>query len=397
MTYSDAVSAFVNDRPVNGAQVLDQIEQIYKTYISYPSEHARTAHVLWTAHTHFMDLWESTPRIAFLSPEPGSGKSRALEATEPLVKNGLHCVDVTPAYVIRKVSDPAGRPTLLYDEADAIWGPQAKGNEDLRGLFNAGHRKGGIAGRCTTKGNEIVTEDFPAYSALALAGLGDLPDTVMTRSVVIRMRRRSSTERIEPWRQRTGLLKTRPVREALERWAAPYIGKELETYPEIPPGIYDRDADVWEPLLAVADMAGDHWPQRAREAAVALVSAEKRKPVTRGVKLLADIRSVFTSNGQERLPTEAILIALKGMEDSPWSLEGKELTGREMANLLGKYQTSEPGEYIKPKQIRDGAAKYRGYRKADFLDAWDRYLPSLSTHASDTTDTSVADEPESVF
>jgi hypothetical protein len=81
-----------------------------------------------------------------------------------------------------------------------VFGPKAKDNEDVRGMLNAGHRRGAVAGRCVTKGKIVMTEELPAYCAVALAGLDDLPDTIRTRSVIIRMRRRRPSERVEPWR-----------------------------------------------------------------------------------------------------------------------------------------------------------------------------------------------------
>src|SRR5687768_12243318 len=85
--------------------VLSEVETYIGRFVAYPSEHARVAHALWIAHAHLMDCWESTPRIAFLSAERGSGKTRALEITEALVPNPVHAVNVTPAYLFRKVGD----------------------------------------------------------------------------------------------------------------------------------------------------------------------------------------------------------------------------------------------------------------------------------------------------
>src|SRR5262245_30301765 len=93
--------------------LFSDIEAFLRCYVAYPTVHARVAHVLWIAHTHLMDVWESTPRVAFLSPEPASGKSRALEVTEPLVPRPVASVNVTPAYLFRKVSDKDGPPTIL--------------------------------------------------------------------------------------------------------------------------------------------------------------------------------------------------------------------------------------------------------------------------------------------
>jgi hypothetical protein len=159
-----------------GEIVLNRVHDLIGRYVVYPSPEARIAHTLWITHCHMMDLWETTPRIAFLSPEPGSGKSRALEVTCELVPRPVNSSNVTPAYLIRRVADPAGRPTISLDEVDAIFGPKPKEkSEELRGLLNAGYRKGAFVGRCGGK-TMTVPEEIPAYAAVALAGLNSLPD-----------------------------------------------------------------------------------------------------------------------------------------------------------------------------------------------------------------------------
>jgi hypothetical protein len=186
-----------DDSPSAGRDLLDAVHSFLGRFVAYPSGATRAAHTLWVAHAHLMDAWESTPRLAFLSPEPASGKTRALEITELLVPNPVEAVSVSAAYLFRKVGDEGERPTILYDEIDTVFGPKAKENEEIRGLLNAGHRKGAIAGRCVVRGKEVVTVDYPAYCAVALAGLGDLPDTILSRSVIVRMRRRAPGERVE--------------------------------------------------------------------------------------------------------------------------------------------------------------------------------------------------------
>ena len=111
-------------------------------------------------------------------------------------------INTPPAYLFRKVSDPDGAPTILYDEIDTLFGPKAKDNEEIRGMLNAGHRRGAMAGRCVVKGKVVETEELPAYCAVAMAGLGDLPDTLLSRSAIIRMRRRAPGETVEPFRRR---------------------------------------------------------------------------------------------------------------------------------------------------------------------------------------------------
>jgi hypothetical protein len=395
---------------VNGAELLDDITAFLARFVVYPGEDELIAHTLWIAHCWFMDHWDSTPRIAFLSPEPGSGKSRALEVTEPLVPRPVHQVNCTPAYLFRKVSDPSGRPTVLYDEIDTIFGPKAKEHEEIRGVINAGHRKGATAGRCVVRGKEVFTEELPAYCAVALAGLDDLPDTIMTRSIVIRMRRRAPSEPIEPWRQRINGAEADQLYKRLLTWsnnAQPLV----DGWPAIPAAVIDRDADVWESLLAVADLAGEHWPNLARATAVTLVTASKRREPSIGVLLLRDSRTVFRESGRDKMPTIDILAALNRMDESPWATirRGEPLDARGLSYRLNKY-----GIGPKPQRAGDGPDDvFKGYSAAQFEDAWSRYLDDgcgsqdavtpvtadtpnaqsdlFATDVTDVTDTSEAD------
>ena len=298
----------------DGAQLLAAVRDFLGRFVAYPSPHAQIAHVLWVAHTHLMDAWDSTPRIAFLSPEPGSGKTRALEVTELLVPNPVEAVNVTPAYLFRKVGEAA--PSILYDEIDTVFGPKAKDNEEIRGLLNAGHRRGAVAGRCVVKGKVVETEEIPAYCAVALAGLGGLPDTLLSRSVVVRMRRRAPHELVEQFRRREHAPTGHDLRKRIAAWADAVREKVTGAWPDMPEGIEDRDADVWEALLACADAAGGEWPPVARTAARAIVAESKKSTPSLGVLLLADLRTVFAA--AESLATDTILEELHKLVESPW-------------------------------------------------------------------------------
>ena len=285
----------------DGAELLADVHQFLGRFIAYPSAHAHTAHMLWIAHAHAMEAWDSTPRIAFLSPEPGSGKTRALEVSEILVPNPVEAVNVTPAYLFRKVGAEEGAPTILCDEIDTVFGPKAKDNEEIRGLLNAGHRRGAVAGRCVVRGKTVETEEIPAYCAVALAGLGWLPDTLLSRSTVIRMRRRAPTEKIEPYRRRDQIEQGHELQNRLAGWAAAK-GKILYAMrPAMPNGIGDRNADVWEALFAIADAAGGAWPKSARKAAVALIAAGREEEPSLGIRLLGDCARCLPPTRTRRL------------------------------------------------------------------------------------------------
>jgi hypothetical protein len=283
------------------------------------------AHALWVAHCHLIDCFETTPRLAFLSPEPSSGKTRALEITELLVPSPVLATNVSPAYLVRRIAAEDGV-TILFDEIDTVFGPRAKdANEDVRALLNAGYRRGAVVGRCVMQGSTAVTEELPSFAPVALAGLGRLPDTVLSRSIVIRMQRRAPDEHVIPYRRREHVGEGQRLCSELAAWAAAAASRI--TVPDMPGEVIDRDADCWEPLLAVADAVDGHWPETARCCAVA------------------------------------------ALDESPWAdIRGKPLNDRGLATRLRPYR-------IKPRTIRIGEATPRGYRRADFVPIWKRYLP----------------------
>ncbi|MGY1453816.1 DUF3631 domain-containing protein [Streptomyces sp. SS8] len=360
---------------IDGAELLDDVERFHRRFNAFPTEAAYAAVTLWDAHAHLLDAFDSTPRIAFLSPEPGSGKSRALEIVETLVPQPMVAVNASAAALFRAVSGMDGRPTILFDEIDTVFGPKAGDNEELRGFLNAGHRRSGVTYRCVGDGANQSVQAFPSYCAVAVAGLGSLPDTILTRSVIIRMRRRAPNERVEPFRQRIHEKEGHTLRDRLAAWAEQVRPAMEGKWPDMPEGITDRPADVWEPLLTVADAAGGTWPQRARAACVELVNAAAEDDkASLGIRLLADLRDhVF--QGADRMPTAVILECLNAIEDAPWGdLGGKPLTSRGLSRMLGEYVTGD-NKPIKPRPIRTASGVPRGYYAEDLADAWTRYCP----------------------
>lgn len=367
-----------------GWELLAAVEEFFSRHLILPDENAMVALVLWAAHTHAVEAFESTPRLLVTSPEPGSGKTRVIELLGTTCPRALEAVNVTPSYLFRKVEDEAGRPTILFDEIDTVFGPKAKDNEEIRGFLNAGHRRGAKAGRCVTRGKTIETEEIEAYSAVAMAGLGYVPDTIASRSVQIRMRRRAPGETVEPFRRRLHEPRGNELRDDLAEWCEQVHDQLAGAFPAMPDEVKDRDADVWEPLLAIADAAGGDWPRRARVAAVALVAASKQKPPSLGVRLLADIQRVF--GDLEQMTTDDLIGALRALEEAPWSdMKGKPLDPRGLSRILGDYD-------IKPTTIRVGSNTLRGYRRTMFHDAWQRYVavPPEANATSATTATPAA-------
>jgi hypothetical protein len=269
----------------------------------------------------------------------------------------------------------------LFDEIDTVFGPKAGDNEELRGFLNAGHRRSGVTYRCIGDGGNQTVQAFPSYCAVAVAGLGSLPDTILTRSVVIRMRRRARNEKVEPFRARIHEAEGHALRDRLAAWAEQVRGSLMGAWPEMPEGVTDRPADVWEPLLAVADAAGGDWPHRAREACVTLVqAAQSTDKHSLGIRLLTDLRD-HVLIGIDRLPTIAILDRLNALDDAPWAdLGGKPLDSRRLSRMLGEYMTAD-NEPIHSRNIRTAGGVLKGYFAEDLADAWARYCPPPSGEA----------------
>lgn len=282
-------------------------------------------------------------------------------------------VNASAAALFRAVSGPDGRPTILFDEIDTVFGPKAGDNEELRGFLNAGHRRTGVTYRCV--GDTQTVTPFPSYTAVAVAGLGSLPDTILTRAVIIRMRRRARNETIEPFRARIHEKEGHALRDRLADWAEQVRDAVTGAWPEMPDGVSDRPADVWEGLLSIADAAGGEWPRRAREACVTLVEASRANDKgSLGIRLLTDLRD-HVLIGVDRLPTIAILDRLNSLDDAPWAdLSGKPLDNRRLSKMLGEYMTAD-NDPIGSRNIRTAGGVLKGFFTKDLEDAWARYCP----------------------
>ncbi|WP_382989114.1 DUF3631 domain-containing protein [Streptomyces roseus] len=189
------------------------------------------------------------------------------------------------------------------------------------------------------------------------------------------MRRRARNERVQPFRRRLHAPEGHALRDRLADWADSVRHLVDGVFPEMPDEVTDRPADVWEPLLAVADAAGGAWPARARAACAEIVAASKQDDKgSIGIRLLTDLRD-HVLNGIERLPTISVLDRLYALEEAPWAdMGGKPLTSRGLAKMLGEYMTGD-NKPVEPRNIKSGGAVLKGYYAADLTDAWARYCP----------------------
>lgn len=350
---------------VKGADLLEGLVQYVRRH-AVVSEHEAIAIALFVLHTYLIDSVGVSPVLALASPEKRCGKTTVLTLLSRLVYRSLPCSNITPAAVFRAIE--AWHPTLLIDEADTF----LRNSDELRGVLNSGHTRE-TAYVIRTVGDNHQPRRFCTWAPKVIALIGNLPDTLHDRAIVINLRRKLAHENTEKLRY-ADPAQLEELRRRCARFAQDSKEAVQSAQPPLPAELNDRAADNWEPLIAIADQAGDEWPVRAREAALALSGETFEQDDSRRVLLLSDIRDVFASKKVERLSSADLIEALAAMEDRPWGEYNraqygyKQVSPRQLSQLL-------KGFGIAPKDIRIGErGGVKGYMLEQFEDAFSRYL-----------------------
>lgn len=356
----DRVAQF-HTTSTEGAELLDSLRSALLTYVVFPSDETVTAVTLWIAASHVQNAWQHAPRLAVISPEKRCGKSRLIDIIYGTCHQPLIAVNISPAALVHSVTDDP--PTLLIDEADTIFTKKGSDlHEDLRGILNAGHQRNRPYLRWDIKARE--REECPTFAFAALASIGELPETIMDRAVIVKMRRRAPGEKVASYRSRDEA----PLRElgaSIGQWLRKHLEELSEAEPDMP--VEDRAADTWEPLIAVADLAGGQWATDARTACRVL-NGETSATVSAGIRLLGDIRTVFGRD--DKVFTDTLINKLCKLEESPWAdWHGKNITPRNLAEMLRGYG-------VESKDVKIDGVTRKGYRRDLLHDAWTRYLPA---------------------
>lgn len=373
--------AFTPQQPpapaIVGHELLDEIREALTKFVIFPSESSLIATTLWIAATHALPAWQHATRLVIRSPQKRCGKSRLLDVIELLCWHPMASTDASVAVLYRSIgSDDTKTVTLLIDEADALFGTKAKAeqNEDLRSLLNAGFQRGRSVWRCV--GPQQEPTQFGTFSMAALAGIKSLPDTIMDRAVIVDLKRRRPGETVSRFRLRRDTAPLRKLRDKTTRWARDKdrLKAMAETEPDMPESVTDRAQDAWEPLIAIADAAGEHWPILARAACEELCSDSEDD--AHDVGLLQDIHGILEEVQTPFMRSIQLVAALKDCDESPWRDE--DLTPHKLARHLKHFG-------IKPKPGPGKTA--RGYYREDFKDTFSRYIrPKVSNRPQNGSD-----------
>jgi hypothetical protein len=299
-------------------EILDRTKGFLSRYLVFKKPSYPIAIALWTAHTWVIQCFDYTPYLYISSPVKRCGKTRVFDCLELLRAKPWRIVNATEAVLFRKIEKDG--PSLFLDEVDTIFSANGKDDtkEGLRSVLNSGFERKATVPRCV--GPQFELKEFHVFCPKAFAGIGKLPDTVADRSIEIAMVRKARNESAERLRARDAESHSKPIKRTLEAWSADLavIQQLHAARPKLPEELGDRAADICEPLLAIADMAGGVWPAMARSALVELCSAGASEESTR-VQLLGAIREIFTQKGKDKISTSDLLHALIARDNGePW-------------------------------------------------------------------------------
>lgn len=350
---------------VDGIDLLDEIKALLKEHV-YCQEDYYNAITLWIVFTWFIDVVHFSPILNIKSPQKRCGKSTLLEFLEKLTYKSLLINNISPAAFFR-IFD-AYKPTMLIDEADTYLNNNDK--EFFRSIINAGHKRGNcFIYRTDTSGNKSLTPiRFNVWGAKAIAGIGNLAPTIVDRSITIRLERKPVTTNIKKVihteEEVFNTIKAKINRFVLDNYSIVKASK-----PSMPEYLNDRVRDNWEPLFAIADVAGGNWSETIRKTAVSL-SKNYIENEDVEITLLKTIKDYFESNKTTKVHSYQLISFIVEDETSVLSTfnHHRPITPAQIASILKVFD-------IFPKNIRIGNVNKKGYEYDSFINIFDAYLP----------------------
>lgn len=236
-----------------GKKILSMIMGFLKKYVFLPNESQYLLLALWVIQTHLYKCFEEVGYLYIHSPEPQSGKTRALEVLDVLVYNSSNVlISPTQAVLFRSADDA----TILLDEADTY-----TNMEELHAILNAGYRVGGTVKRNDQgKDRKYVMNEYPVFGPKALAGIGTgvLPLTTKDRTFMIQIMRQTKAERREKFR-RQNKKEGKSLAKDIQQWAAKNKDEiaavyERDDFPYLD-DFQDRTIEISTPLAAILETA----------------------------------------------------------------------------------------------------------------------------------------------
>jgi hypothetical protein len=360
----------VANEPVDGGILLRALKEVVQRYV-FMSKDLAIAVALWIIFSWLHEFLTHSPLLYVTSAERDSGKSTLLGVLNFLARRALQSVDISGPALFRSIAK--WQPTLIVDEADDALAD----NPDLRSVINSGWTRGQGVVRCHPDTHQ--PELFSTFAPKIVAMKGrKLPDTTLSRSIIITMKPRRAGDPKEHAADFDHLDNETfsRLRSQLMRFAGDNAEAIAKATPEIPPGFHNRRRANWTTLLAIGEACGGEWKTAAWAAALAIEAVADTFDPSIGVELLRAIKAAFAARATDRIKSVDLVDELVADATAPWATynKGKQISERQVAGLLKPYG-------IKPRTIRldDGTDKgttAKGYLLEWFSDAFARYCAS---------------------
>jgi hypothetical protein len=364
----------------DGGQLVEGIEEFLKKYLVMPGLYLTLA--LWVLATHVFRQFDAFPYIAVVSAVKRCGKTRVIEVLQTVVHQPWGSTVPSVAALYRKLERGV---TLLLDEIEFLKGKnQSEITQQIIAVLNAGHRKSGVVSRCDGPHHDV--KDFNVFSPKLFGCIGRLPDTLMDRSIVVQMKRRTKAQPVKRFREALATKEGKMFRDKAALFVKAHEADIQETYQASLEKdlefLSDRDADVWTPLFVMCQVAVpnrlEELKKRAKELSSIKAGADEEDsfPLT----LLRDIREVWPKEKNlldekerpaEKCETSVLIDKLKALEESPWGDREKPLTPRGLARMLRPFE-------VEPRNIQVENRRPKGYVLVQLEDAFLRYLEEKS-------------------
>jgi hypothetical protein len=333
--------------------VLDALVEVIRRYLALP-DGAAEALALWIVHTYMFEHWAHTPRLLITSPGPGMGKTVLMTLLRHLCTRGDYFSSATEAAILRYMDEHDAEPhTLLFDEADTFF----LGKSQLKNVINASFERGRALLSVPTANGGWKTEVLSARAPIGIAGIGSnwIWPALRDRSVEIKMRKKLPTEHVEKFGvENEQALKA--MGQLIANWVKQNADALRTAQVEMPPGVGNRDADKWRPLITIGTIAGGRWLKLAKETCQKFVGSQPAK--SSGGALVSACASVFSTGPHDQMFTDDLIKGLNAMPDQPWT-KGSPLDVISLARLLRPYD-------ITPSRLSIDGVQRRGYRRTQF-------------------------------
>ena len=352
-----------SEEEVDGDALLDEIVALINRYVILtPSQAVSVA--CWVVFSYGFESMRICPQLLINSPAKRCGKSTLLELIVNLSLRPLAASNISSAAIYRAIE--AWKPTLLIDEADTFLGNKA--SEDIAGILNSGHNRGlAFVIRTTEVDGEHVPKSYSTFCPKVIAMIKAPADTIIDRSIVIRLERKLPTQRVDALAV-DGSEQMRGVRSRILRWTNDYLQTVKFEINATPPMTNDRARQNWAVMVAFAQALGPKSLAAVLDASREVANTAVLEEDHEG-DLLTDIQELVVREKGAHIQSATLVKELGKMAHRPWIHinRGKALTESGLAQMLKPFGA-------RPAKYRDGKVTLRGYEVCRLKEVFLRYL-----------------------